>query len=339
MKSIRRWDREEIRSARTERGRKPFLLDLPSGTSRAGPDEAGGRSALRFLSQRSRRHGSVRAKGSNASAGGVSSAAASAATGRLRNAAAAARLYPGSFAPLPAIIRSSSSCAKRRAIPMCSASIISAIIAADIPPVEKGRKLDCNYCHKTDPEGRFYQRVSFDANCQACHALQFDKNNPQLQIPHGDVNLVRTFLRTLPAQYGDYARLKQGKTSDSDVQSFVAPTDQAIAGAISVSGEELERAVFFTNDPYKPQRQATAAIRANYAGCALCHDVKTDRRTARRRSRNRSWSIAGCRRRNSITRNIRSIQHAGEVGLQQVPSGAGKVARRPMCSCRRRRIA
>lgn len=148
--------------------------------------------------------------------------------------------------------------------------------ATDIPPVEKGRKLDCNYCHKTDPEGRFYQRVSFAANCQACHALLFDKNNPQLHIPHGDANLVRTFLRTLPAQYGDYARLKQGKTTDKDVQSFVAQQVKQLREQFG-SGEELERAVFFEKDPYKPQRQAPAATRANYAGCAVCHDVKPDR--------------------------------------------------------------
>jgi hypothetical protein len=41
------------------------------------------------------------------------------------------------------------------------------------------------------------------------------------------------------------------------------------------SGEELERAVFFTTDPYKPQRQSAAAVRANFAGCAFCHEVKT----------------------------------------------------------------
>jgi mono/diheme cytochrome c family protein len=151
--------------------------------------------------------------------------------------------------------------------------------AADIPPVEKGRKLDCNYCHKTDPDGRYYQRVSFEANCQACHALQFDKNNPQLHIPHGDVNLVRAFLRTLPAQYGDYARLKQGKTQESDVQSFVAQQIRKLLGQFG-SSEELERAVFFEKDPYKPQRQAAPATRANYVGCALCHDVRTDRNAA-----------------------------------------------------------
>jgi hypothetical protein len=126
--------------------------------------------------------------------------------------------------------------------------------AADIPPV-KGQKLDCNYCHKTDPEGRFYQRISFAANCQACHALLFDKNNPQLQVPHGDVSLVRTFLRTLPAQYGDYARLKQGKTRDSDVQTFVAQQIKQLREQFRTA-EELENLpCFSTTDPYKPQRQ------------------------------------------------------------------------------------
>ena len=38
--------------------------------------------------------------------------------------------------------------------------------------------------------------------------------------------------------------------------------------------EELERAVFFTSDPYKPQRQMGPATRANFAGCAFCHEVK-----------------------------------------------------------------
>jgi hypothetical protein len=151
--------------------------------------------------------------------------------------------------------------------------------AADIPPVEKGRKLDCNYCHKTDPEGRYYQRVNFEANCQACHALLFDRNNPQLHIPHGDVNLVRNFLRTLPAQYGDYARLKQGKTGDSEMQSFVALQIKKLREQFG-DGEQLERAVFFEKDPYKSQRQAPPATKANYSGCAVCHDVKADRNTA-----------------------------------------------------------
>ena len=146
--------------------------------------------------------------------------------------------------------------------------------ANDIPTVAKDRKLDCNYCHKPSVDGRFYQRVTFEANCQACHALLFDQHNPELHIPHGDVSLVRTFLRTLPAQYGDYARSK-GKTSASDMQAFVAQQIKQLREQFR-SGEELERAVFFEKDPYRPQRQAGSATRANYVGCALCHDVKPD---------------------------------------------------------------
>ena len=145
--------------------------------------------------------------------------------------------------------------------------------AADIPPVE-GRKLDCNYCHKPEPSGRFYQRVSFDANCRACHALLFDKNNPQLHLPHGDVNLVRTFLRTLPAQYADFARLRpENQGRSGDVKTFVAQQMNQLRVQFG-NDQEFERAVFFETSPYKPQRENAAMTRANFAGCAFCHEVK-----------------------------------------------------------------
>jgi hypothetical protein len=150
--------------------------------------------------------------------------------------------------------------------------------AADIPSVN-GQKLDCNYCHKPNPDGRFYQRISFAANCQTCHSLQFDAKNPELRIPHGDVALARTFLRTLPAQYADYARLKKGITGDNETRSFVAQQIKQLREQFR-TGEELERAVFFTSDPYKPQRQMGAATRANFTGCAFCHDVKQVRNAA-----------------------------------------------------------
>ena len=144
--------------------------------------------------------------------------------------------------------------------------------AGDIPQVN-GQKLDCNYCHKPDPENRFYQRINFAANCQACHSLQFDAKNPEMKIPHGDVALVRTFLRTLPAQYADYARLRKGKTSESEVQNFVAQQVRQLREQFH-TGDQLEQAVFFEKDPYKPQREMPAMTRANFAGCAFCHDAK-----------------------------------------------------------------
>ena len=144
--------------------------------------------------------------------------------------------------------------------------------ASDIPSVN-GQKLDCNYCHKPTSDGRYYQRISFAANCQACHSLQFDPKNPELKIPHGDVALARTFLRTLPAQYADYARLKKGIRSEKEVQNFVAQQIRQLRETFH-SGDELERAVFFTVNPYKPQEKTGAATRANFTGCAFCHEVK-----------------------------------------------------------------
>ena len=73
----------------------------------------------------------------------------------------------------------------------------------------------------------------------------------------------------MPAQYGDYARLKQGKTRDSDVQDFRRATDHGNCGSNFGSGEELERAVFFETDPYKPQRQEAAADPGQLRGLRL----------------------------------------------------------------------
>jgi len=143
--------------------------------------------------------------------------------------------------------------------------------AGDIPPVN-GQKLDCNYCHQPQSDGHLMQRISFANNCQACHSLQFDWRNPEMRMPHGNVDLVRTFLRSLPAQYADYARTKRG-IPEPEISGFVAQQIKQLRDQFH-SGDELERAVFFTKDPYKPQQNIGAAARGNFTGCAFCHEVK-----------------------------------------------------------------
>ena len=142
-----------------------------------------------------------------------------------------------------------------------------------IPPTRGGGKLDCNYCHRPEPNGRYMQRVSFAANCQECHSLQFDVKNPDFQIPHGDAQLVRTFLRTLPAQYGELARRKRGITNESQVNEFTSRQIQHLLTQFSTA-DELERTVFFTKDPYRAAQTSDSTTRAKYAGCAYCHEVK-----------------------------------------------------------------
>jgi hypothetical protein len=144
-------------------------------------------------------------------------------------------------------------------------------LAADIPSVN-GQKLDCNYCHKPAPDGRFYQRISFSANCQACHSLQFDAKNPELKIPHGNATAVLGFLRSLTTQYEDLARSK-GLAGPNQIRSFVEQQRRQLRAQFN-SDDELIRSVFFTIDPYKQQQGSPPRTRGQFAGCAFCHEVK-----------------------------------------------------------------
>lgn len=144
-------------------------------------------------------------------------------------------------------------------------------LANDIPPIN-GQKLDCNYCHKPDADGRYMQRITFAANCQACHSLQIDPRNPELTLPHGNSGAVRAFLRTLPTQYAELAA-KKGLATTGEIQQFVAKQITQLRERVR-SGEEFERQIFFTTDPYKPQGGNGPRLGASFYGCAFCHEVK-----------------------------------------------------------------
>jgi hypothetical protein len=143
--------------------------------------------------------------------------------------------------------------------------------AADIPLLG-GKKLECNYCHQPDTEGRYNQRISFANHCQTCHSLQFDPKNPELTLPHGNTTAVRGFLRTLSAQYMDLAG-RRGMTGPNDITKFATAQMLQLRARVR-SGEDFERQVFFVADPYKPQPGTEARVRASFYGCALCHEVQ-----------------------------------------------------------------
>jgi hypothetical protein len=97
--------------------------------------------------------------------------------------------------------------------------------------------------------------------------------NPDFQLPHGDAQLVRTFLRTLPAQYAELARRKRGLTNETKINEFAVQQVRQLLTQFP-NAEELERSVFFTVDPYKASQLNDASSRAKYIGCAFCHEVK-----------------------------------------------------------------
>jgi hypothetical protein len=150
--------------------------------------------------------------------------------------------------------------------------------APDIPMV-RGKKLECNFCHQPDSEGRYNnQRITFAAQCQICHSLQIDPKNPELTVPHGNTTAVRGFLLSLPAYYADLA-VKKGISRPNEIKNFVAWQMLQLRERVH-SGENFEHQIFFTKDPYKPQAQSEPRVRALFYGCILCHEVEPRAREA-----------------------------------------------------------
>lgn len=145
-------------------------------------------------------------------------------------------------------------------------------------PQFNGHKLDCADCHKPDAAGVYYLKISFEDNCRACHSLQFDVNNPELRLPHGNVEHVRAFLRSLPAQYAEFGAKQKGITEQSESKKFVDAQIAQIRERFG-SGEELERRIFFSDAKSGPVIQvagAGATGAARFPGCAYCHQVAED---------------------------------------------------------------
>lgn len=128
-----------------------------------------------------------------------------------------------------------------------------------------GGTLDCANCHKPDASSAFHQKILFEENCRECHALQFDKRNPNLQLPHGNPEATRAFLRSLEIQYADLAR-KNGVTEKRALDNFVQ-TQMRTLRQVFRTGEDLERQAFFSTD------KKSLDGRPLYSGCAVCHEV------------------------------------------------------------------
>lgn len=148
-------------------------------------------------------------------------------------------------------------------------------LTGDNIPLLRGKPLTCTSCHQLDTSGAFMQRVSFEQNCRSCHSLQFDERNPAMQLPHGDAAYVRAYLRSLPAQYADHAQRVLGLTGTEAVDRFVKEQMAALRKQAQ-TGEVLEDQVFFSGAKGGPAAGIagmTGQGRANFAGCAYCHEV------------------------------------------------------------------
>jgi predicted CXXCH cytochrome family protein len=145
---------------------------------------------------------------------------------------------------------------------------------ADIPMID-GRKLDCADCHQPGADGVYYQPVRYEAHCQRCHSLHINPDLPGLTIPHGDPEKVRAFLASLTLQFADYYVKENGVTDRYKLGLFVKSEFEKLNRRGMLSGEELERRVFFSGDP--PREEERLTPRSNkgffFPACAKCHEV------------------------------------------------------------------
>ncbi|HWN95172.1 MAG TPA: cytochrome c3 family protein [Methylomirabilota bacterium] len=135
-------------------------------------------------------------------------------------------------------------------------------------PLLNGRRLECASCHRAGPGGAFFQPISYEQDCRACHGLQFDEENTSLTLPHGRAEHVRAFLRSLPTHYADLAQRTNGM-AHADVDSFVTKQMLRLREQF-VDGTNLEREVFFTALRKSPDG------RAKFDGCTTCHEVNAN---------------------------------------------------------------
>lgn len=148
-------------------------------------------------------------------------------------------------------------------------------LGSDRIPLVNGHALKCADCHQPDVSGAFMQRVTFEQNCRSCHALNFDERNPGMTLPHGDAALTRAYLRSLPAQYATHAARNLGLPGERAIADFVAEQMRGLRDRTR-TGEDLERAVFFSDGTTGPSPRIAglpSATRAKFAGCAYCHTV------------------------------------------------------------------
>jgi predicted CXXCH cytochrome family protein len=139
-----------------------------------------------------------------------------------------------------------------------------------------GKPLDCAFCHQPGPGGVYYKTVTFENNCKVCHALQFDKENPELTIPHGQPAFVHAFLRSLPQQFADFATRNKKITTDAEVKRFVRERLSEMRQQYG-PGEELEQKVFYSDERTAPASNVGGLGdqgRSLFPGCAYCHEVK-----------------------------------------------------------------
>ncbi len=122
----------------------------------------------------------------------------------------------------------------------------------------------CNDCHRTDASGNYMVPIAMEPHCQSCHRLEFDPDDLDRELPHGDLPNLRKMLN-------EYYSLKalRGGVTDEDAPDLV--TERRRPGKPLTRAEQvialqwaLEKAEFVAEEVVE------------FRSCNLCHKVERD---------------------------------------------------------------
>jgi len=120
------------------------------------------------------------------------------------------------------------------------------------------RNLTCSSCHHLRIDKKQFEAISFKRDCQDCHALGFDDDLPNVEVPHGAPDVVFPFL------YAEYAKLLLAEAPDADPNARKRPGEEEHV-------TDLKRA-FEQQIATQRARDAEKTVFAK-TGCQLCHTV------------------------------------------------------------------
>lgn len=123
--------------------------------------------------------------------------------------------------------------------------------------------LQCDTCHQLDESGWYMKPMTMEKTCRSCHALSFDEDNPDRQVPHGDPDAVMTSLQ----EY--YLR----KFSEPVSISHVLNDKELRRGR---PGHERKKSFECKGDPRECARTATQSTLEELferTACFTCHQV------------------------------------------------------------------
>lgn len=120
--------------------------------------------------------------------------------------------------------------------------------------------LSCASCHRPEPGGGRMAPIRFEQHCHRCHQLNFEMDDPEREVPHGNVRAVLKALkgyyalRTLEQAYPEPSAVEAPQRQRPGRESDVPVRREGIARA-SDQAQQVTRELF------------------QFQACAKCHKV------------------------------------------------------------------